>query len=83
MEVSTKKTHVAAELRQNLTVEGYDKLLEKFTSVDQSCRAILAHCQAPTSKTAVADTAQGLQETLERIRLSTSTLNLINHSKTS
>jgi hypothetical protein len=82
LEVSEKKTHVASELRQDFTLGGFDKLLEKFTSVDQSCRTILSHCQAPTSKTIIADMAQNLQETLERIRLSSTTLNLTNHLKT-
>ena len=83
LEVSAKKTHVATELRQNFTMEGYDKLLERFTSVDQSCRTILAHCETPTSKSALADMTQNLQETLEQIRLSSTKLNLTNHSKTS
>jgi len=82
LDVSAKKTHVASELRQNFSIEGFDKLLEKFTSVDDSCRTILTQCQAPTSKTALADMAQSLQETLERVRLSSSALNLLNQSKT-
>ena len=81
--VSSKKTEVAAELRQDLSVEHFDRILEQFASLDQSCRTIFTQCQASTSKTALADVANNLQDTLEQIRRSSSCLSLTNRSKTS
>ncbi|CAF3635257.1 unnamed protein product, partial [Rotaria sp. Silwood2] len=78
LNVSTKKTDVASELRHELTRENFDKIIEKFTSIDRSCRTILTHCQKPSSKNAINDIAQNLQETLEQVRLTSSTLGIMN-----
>ncbi|CAF3935717.1 unnamed protein product [Rotaria sp. Silwood2] len=81
LNVSTKKTDVASELRHELTRENFDKIIEKFTSIDRSCRTILTHCQKPSSKNAINDIAQNLQETLEQVRLTSSTLGIMNKNK--
>jgi hypothetical protein len=78
LDVSAKKTDVASEFRQDLTIENFDKLLEKFTSIDRSCRSILTDYLASSSKNAFTDIAQNLQETLEQIRLSSSKLSRTN-----
>ena len=49
-------------------------MIEKFNSIDQLCRSILKHCPKPSSRNAVTDIAQTLQEALEQIRLTSSTL---------
>ncbi len=81
MNVSNKKTEVASELRQELTRENVEKIIEKFTSIDESCRSILTHCPNPSSRNAVTDIAQHLQDALEQIRLTSSTLSISNQSK--
>ncbi|CAF1118565.1 unnamed protein product [Rotaria sp. Silwood1] len=81
LSVSTRKTEAASELRNELTRENFDKTIEKFTSLDQSCRTILAHCQKPSSRNAITDIAQTLQEALEHIRLTSSTLGITNKKK--
>jgi hypothetical protein len=78
LSVSVKKTDVASELRQDLTRDNFDKIIEKFTLIDQSCRSILTHCQTPSSRNALIETAHHLQETLKQIRSSSSTLSLKN-----
>ncbi len=70
------------ELRQDLTIENFDKIIEKFTSIDQSCRSIFADCQTPSARHTLTDITQNLQETLKQIRSSTSTLSLKSQSKT-
>ena len=78
LNVSAKKTDVAAELRNNLTDENFNKMIEKFNSIDQLCRSILTHIPKPSSRNAVTDIAQKLQDTLEQIRLTSSTLGMSN-----
>jgi predicted transposase YbfD/YdcC len=81
LNVSVKKTDVASELRQELTIENFDKIIEKFTSIDQSCRSILTDCLKPSSRNALPEIAQNLQETLKQIRLSSSQLSITSQSK--
>ncbi|CAF0990685.1 unnamed protein product [Rotaria sordida] len=81
LNVSTKKTDVTSELRHELTRENFDKIIEKFTSIDQTCRTVLTQCQKPSSRNAITDIAQGLQETVEQIRLTSSTLGITNKKK--
>jgi hypothetical protein len=79
--VLTKKTEVAGELRHDLTIQNFDQIIEKFTSIDQLCRSILTHCPKPSSRNAVTDIAQSLQEAIEKIRLTSSTLSITNGNK--
>lgn len=72
LSVSTKKTEAISELREDLAIGNLNALLNKLTSVDQSCRSILA----TTSQYALTGVAQNLQETLDQIRLSSSRLSL-------
>lgn len=72
----TKKTDVASELRYELTTANFDRVIDKFSSIDRSCREILTHCQKPSSRNAVTDIAQNLQDTLEQIRLSSLELSI-------
>jgi hypothetical protein len=81
LNVSVKKTDVASELRQDLTIENFDKIIEKFTSIDQSCRSILTDCLTTSSRNALPEIAQNLQETLKQLRLSSSKLSLTSESK--
>ena len=76
--VSTKKTDVTSELRQDLTVKNVNQILEKFTSVDQLCRSLMTQSLTTTSKSTLTDIAHTLQETLDQIRLSSSALSLKN-----
>ncbi|CAF3554190.1 unnamed protein product [Rotaria socialis] len=78
LSVSSKKTDVTAELRNDLTRENFEKIIEKFTTIDQSCRSMLVQCQNPSSRDAVTDIAQNLQETLEQIRSTSSILDIKN-----
>lgn len=81
LNVSAKKTDATSDLRPNLNVENLDKTIEKFTSVDQLCRSILTHCVTPSARHSLHDITHNLQETLERIRSSSSILSLTNQSK--
>ncbi|CAF1535710.1 unnamed protein product [Adineta ricciae] len=76
LDVLTKKTEVAVEVRQELTRENADKMVEKFTSIDRLCRSILAHCPKPSSRNAVTGIAQNLQDALEEVRSSSSTMGI-------
>ncbi|CAF1145379.1 unnamed protein product [Adineta steineri] len=81
LNVSNKKTEAASELRQDLTKQNFDNIIEKFNSMDQLCRSILTHCPKPTSKNAVTDIAQNLQDALEQIRLTSTKLGIKNQTK--
>ena len=76
--VSDKKTAVVCELRHELTNDNFDKVIEKFTSIDRLCRSILTHCPKTTSKNAVTDVTQNLQVVLDEIRVMSSALNIKN-----
>lgn len=83
MNVSAKKTNLTLELRQNLTTGNLDKIIEKFTSIDQSCRSILTDYITPTARHHFNDITSNLQEVLEQIRSSSSsTLTLTDQLKT-
>lgn len=73
--LSSKKTEVMTGLRTNLSRDQLERLIEKFTSIDQSCRTILQRCPKPSSRNAATDLAQHLQEVLEEIRLTSSKMN--------
>jgi peptide subunit release factor RF-3 len=81
LNVSTKKTEVTSELRQELTVQNFDTIIEKFTSIDTLCHSVLEHCPKPSSRNAVTDIVQTLQEAVEEIRLTSSTLSLTSQAK--
>ena len=70
LNVSLKKTEVASELRRDFSTENFDEILERFSSLDQSCQTILAQCHATPSKTALANVTHNIQETLEHVRRS-------------
>lgn len=72
MVVSTKKTEVLTGLRTNFSRDQLDRIIEKFNAIDNSCRATLERCPKSSSRHAVTDLAQHLQEILEEIRQTSS-----------
>ena len=76
LDVLDKKTEVAVEIQQDLTRENANKMVEKFRSIDQLCRSILAHCPKPSSRNAVTGIAQNLQDALEQVRSSSLTMGI-------
>lgn len=70
--VSSKKTEVVTALRSNLSRDQLDRVIEKFNTIDQSCRSTLERCPKPSSRNAVTDLAQHMQEILEEIRSTSS-----------
>ncbi|UJR25099.1 hypothetical protein I4U23_006460 [Adineta vaga] len=74
LDVLSKKTEVTKELRQDLTRQNVDNIIENFTTIDQSCHSILTHCPKPSSRNAVIGIAQNLQDALEKVRSTSSSL---------
>jgi hypothetical protein len=73
--VSEKKTAMLSEIDREGAPEKYHNVLEKFHTIDQSCRDIFKHCLHPSSLDAVTDTTHHLRETIEQLQLTPQTMN--------
>ena len=74
LNVLAKKTEATVQLRQNLTEANVKQVIDNFSGIDDLCRSIVEHCPKPSSRNAVTDLAHNLEEALEKIRLTSSTL---------
>ncbi|CAF1169644.1 unnamed protein product [Rotaria sp. Silwood1] len=61
-------------LGHKMTVEYFDNALNKFETIDQSCRAIFEHCQHPSSLNVVAEMTHHLQDVIEKLQLASLTM---------
>ncbi|CAF1536199.1 unnamed protein product [Rotaria magnacalcarata] len=71
-----KKTLTISDVGPEMTRETYDQTLEKFETVDQSCRTILEHCPKESSLGSITETSHRLQDAIEDIRLLSLSINL-------
>ncbi|CAF0943049.1 unnamed protein product [Rotaria sordida] len=58
-----------------MATEHFNDVLNKFETIDQSCRAILEHCSHSSSLDVVTDMTHRLQHAIETLQLASLTMN--------
>jgi len=80
--ISEKKTAMISELGCDMIPEDFDSIIEKFQTIDQSCRTIIEHHPHLSSLKAATEMAHHLQDTAEKLRLTSLTMCLPTHNVT-
>lgn len=81
LNISKNKTTLLSALRQEITCENLDKIIQNFENTDKSCQTILEHC-SHASVEAVTKLNRSLEGIVKNIPTESSSSSSINHSPT-
>lgn len=74
--ISEKKTNTMLEFHHEKKLDSYENIIEKFTKIDHQCRYMIEYCPRPSSLNTITDITHHLQDAIEQVRLTSSTMTI-------